>query len=153
MDSRVRNLPSIATFTRALPDFIRPVPAPMFEINWLSGFLFLTRLRVGFSHLRENKFRQGFLDIVDPICSCRTDAVENTGHYLLHCSNFANQGTVLFNNLRNIGTNYGSFDSSTLSMMLLFSNPNFSDNVNSGIIFAVIKFIESTNRFSGSIYD
>ena len=37
--------------------------------------------------------------------------------------------------------------------MLLFGNPKFSDNVNSGIIYAVIKFIESTNRFSGSIYD
>ena len=36
--------------------------------------------------------------------------------------------------------------------MLLFGNPKFSDNVNSGIIEAVIKFIESTNRFSGSIY-
>ena len=37
--------------------------------------------------------------------------------------------------------------------MLLFGNPKFSDNVNSGIIYVVIKFIESTNRFSGSFYD
>ena len=51
------------------------------------------------------------------------------------------------------GINYGPFDASTLSRMLLFGNPKFSDNVNSGIIYAVIKFIESINRFSGSIYD
>ena len=37
--------------------------------------------------------------------------------------------------------------------MLLFGNPNFSDNVDSGVIYAVIKFIESTNRFRRSIYD
>ena len=37
--------------------------------------------------------------------------------------------------------------------MLLFGNPKFSDNVNSGIIYTIIKFIESANRFSGSIYD
>ena len=59
----------------------------------------------------------------------------------------------MFDDLRNIGINYGTLDSSTFSIILLFGNPNFSDNVNSGIIHAVIKFIESTNRFSRSIYD
>ena len=142
LDSRIRNLPSIATFKRAILDFIRPVPTPMFKINRLSGFVFLTRLRVGFSHLREHKFRHGFLDIVDPICSCRTNAVENTEHYLLHCSNFANQRTVLFDDLRNIDINYGPLDSSTLSRMLLFGNPKFFDNNNGGIIYVVIRFIE-----------
>ena len=149
----MRNIPSIATFKRAVFGFIRPNPAPYFKTNRISGFFFLTRLRVSFSHLREHKFRHVFLDIVDPICSCRTNTVENTEHYLLHCSNFANQRTVLFDDLRNIDINYGPLDSSTLSRMLLFGNPKFSDNVNSGIIEAVIKFIESTNRFCGSTYD
>ena len=69
LDSRIRNLPSIANFKHASLDFIRPVPTPMFNTNRLLGFVFLTRLRVGFSHLSEHKFRHGFLDIVDPICS------------------------------------------------------------------------------------
>ena len=115
------------------------VPTPKFKVNRLSGFVFLARLTAGFSHLREYKFRHGFLDIVDPICSCRTNAVENSEHYHLHYSNLANQRT--------------SLDSTTFSRILLFGNPKFSDNVNSCIIYAVIKFIESTNRFSGSIYD
>ena len=110
-------------------------------------------MSVGFSHLRDHKFRDDLLDIVDPICSCRTNAVENTEHYLLHCSNFTNQRTILFDDLRNIGINHGPLDSSTLNRMFLFGNPNFSDNVDSGIIYAVIKFIQSTNRFSGSVYD
>ena len=92
--------------------------------------------------------------ILSPLLNgIQTNAVENTEHYLLHCFNFTNQRTVLFDDLRNLGISYGPLDSSTLSMMLLFGNPKFSDNVNSGIIYAVIKFIESTNRFSGSIYD
>ena len=153
LGSRIRNLPSIATFKCAILDFIHPNPTPMFKISRLSGFVFLARLRFGFSHLGEHKFRHGFLDIVDPICSCRMNAVENIEHYLLHCSNFAYQRTVLFDDLRNIGINYCLFDSSTLSRMLLFGNPKFSDNVNSGIIYVAIKFIESANRFSGSIYD
>ena len=93
------------------------------------------------------------MGIVDSICSCPTNAVENTEHYLLHCSNFAKKRTVLFNDLRDIRINYGPLNSSTLPWMFLFGNSKFSDNVNSGIIYAVIKSIESTNGFSGSIYD
>ena len=93
MDSRIRNLPSSVTFKRAILDFIRPVPTPMFKINRLSGFVFFTRLTVGISHLREHKFRhRGYY-------SCRTNAVENTEHYILHCSNFANQRAVMFDDL------------------------------------------------------
>ena len=153
LESRIRNVPSIGSFKRATLDFIRPVPTPMLKINRLLGFVFLAQLRVGFSNLCEHKFRHNFLDIVDPICSCHTNGVKNTEHYLSHCSNFANQSTVLFDDLRNIGTNCGPLDSSTLSRMHLFGNPKFSDNVNSGIIYAIIKFIESINRFSGSIYE
>ena len=37
--------------------------------------------------------------------------------------------------------------------MLLFGDPKFSENINTDITYAVIKFIKSTDRFSGSIYD
>ena len=60
LDSRIRNLPSVASFKCAIFDFTRPNPTPNFKINRLSGFAFLTRWRVGFSHLREHKFRNGF---------------------------------------------------------------------------------------------
>ena len=60
LDSRIRNLPFIATFKRAILDFIRPNPTPYFKTNRLSGFVFLTQLRVAFSHLREHKFRHDF---------------------------------------------------------------------------------------------
>ena len=68
LDSRIKNLPSIATFKRAILDFISPVPTLIFKINRLLGFVSLTRLRIGFSHLRKHKFRHCFLDIADPIC-------------------------------------------------------------------------------------
>ena len=43
LDSRVRNLPSVATFKCAILDFIRPNPTPYFKTNRLSSFVFLTR--------------------------------------------------------------------------------------------------------------
>ena len=153
LDSRIWNLPSITTSKHSILDFIRPVSTPVFKINKLSGFVLITQLRVGFIHLREHKFRHGFLDITDTICSCRTNVVKHTEQYLLRCSNFDNQRTFLFGDLQNININYDPVDFSTLSRLLLFGNPKFSDNVNTGIIYTVIKFIESTNRFSGSFYD
>ena len=71
----------------------------------------------------------------------------------MYCSNFASQHTILFDDLWNIGIKYGPLDYCTFSRMLLFGSPNFSDDMNSSIIYAVIKFIESTNRLSGFIYD
>ena len=67
LDSRTRNLPSIATFKRAILDIIRSNPTPYFKKNRLSDFVLLTRFR----HLSEHKFRHGFLDIVDPIAVVR----------------------------------------------------------------------------------
>ena len=37
--------------------------------------------------------------------------------------------------------------------MFLFGSSMFFDNADNGIIYDVIKFIESTDRVNGSIYD
>ena len=33
----------------------------------------ITRLRLGLSHLREHKFKHGFQDTLNPLCSCGND--------------------------------------------------------------------------------
>ena len=53
------------------------------------GITYLTSLRLGFSHLRYHKFKHGFLDAIDLLCSCRT-VTENTVYYFLHYPNFSN---------------------------------------------------------------
>ena len=40
----------------------------------------LSRLRLGFSHLRERKFRHNFADTVNPLCSCAIET-ESTDHF------------------------------------------------------------------------
>ena len=59
----------------------------VFTCHNLRGIKYLTRIRLGFSHLRYRKFKHGFLDAIDPFCSCST-GIENTVHYFLHCPNF-----------------------------------------------------------------
>ena len=83
LDSHIRDLPSISSFKRAIFAFLRPETSPTFGSTKLSGHCL--SLRVGFSHLREQKFRYGFLDTIDPFCNCRTNSIETTEHFLLHC--------------------------------------------------------------------
>lgn len=152
LDSRIRSLPSISRFKRALFDFFRPKPPLQLRIINSKGLTLLTRLRVGFSHLSEHKFRHGFADTIDPFCSCRTNSIENTEHYLLHCSNFVNHRLVLFNNLQQFDIYPIPLSSIFLCNTLLYGNLNFSSDINIEIIKSTIKFLIDSERFSEPLY-
>ena len=152
LDSRIRDLPSISRFKRAIFDFIRPKSSPTFRVEDNHGLVLLTRLRVDFSHLREHKFRHGFLDTLDPFCSCRNNSIETTEHFLLQCSNFSNERLILFDSLRTIVSLF-PLNLQSLCKLLLFGDSKLSDNTNHDILTNVIDFITASNRFSGPLFD
>ena len=88
VDPKIISLPNVSLFNTALVKFTHPNYTPAYGIHARLGFLLFTRLRVGFSHLREHKFRHNCTDINNPFCFCRTNAVETTEHYLLYCRYF-----------------------------------------------------------------
>ena len=128
-------------FKRTILKFIRPNPTSIFKVNKYQGLILLTRLRIGFSHLREHKFRHGFLDIIDP--TCRTNVIETTEHYLLQCSNYSNHRITLFVDLRKLNVSFIPFNTSTLCRILIFGNPTFTNDINREILNTIIKFIIS----------
>ena len=67
-----------------LRKFIRPSGNSVFRCHNPKEIKSLTRLRLGLSHLREHKFKHGFLDSLNPICSCGQN-IEILTHFLLHC--------------------------------------------------------------------
>ena len=152
LDSRIRDLPSISRFKAVLHSFLRPKPSPTFQLGNIPGFTFLTRLRLGFSHLREHKFRHGFIDSVDPFCNCRGNFLETAEHFLLHCSNYSNDQTRLFKNLLQLKASLIPLKPSFLCNILLNGHVNFPDTVNRKILIAIIKFLCDTNRFSEPLF-
>ena len=44
-----------------------------FQIRYSKGVKLLSRLRLGLSQLREHKFKYGFLNLLNPLCSCIQD--------------------------------------------------------------------------------
>ena len=70
LDSEIRNAKTYASFRKMLLNFIRPIGNSTHKIYDPLGIKLLTRLRLGFSHLSEHKFRHNFADSLNPLCSC-----------------------------------------------------------------------------------
>lgn len=153
LDSELRELPSINSFKNALARFYRPSPSLLYHVHNQKGIIFLNRLRVDFSHLKEHKFRHNFQDTVDPFCNCSTNSIETTEHYLLRCSDYSVQRTILFDDLNKASISIFPFNSKYLKQILLFGYSNFSYNDNRIIITSVINFILQSKRFDRSLFE
>ena len=90
LDLNIRSSTSYKLFRTQILEFVRPHLTSTFNVAKFLGLTYLTKLRVGLSHLCKLKFRHNFGDLLNPLCSCR-NATESTKHYLLHCSNLWNK--------------------------------------------------------------
>ena len=70
LDEKIKDAPSFSLFKTSLLKVGRPHANFTYRIHNPVGTRFLTRLRLGLSHLNEHKFRHNFADCVNPLCSC-----------------------------------------------------------------------------------
>ena len=94
LNSNIGNSLSDSTFKKKILNFIRPRSNDAFNVSHPKGLIFLTRLRVGISHLIDLKFKQRFLDTLDPICVCGLD-IDTLNHFFLDCPRFTNENQNL----------------------------------------------------------
>ena len=69
LDCKIRNSGSLSIFKKNLLNFIWPCANSIFNIHNPYGIKFLTRLRLGLSHLCAHKFRHCFQNILNPLCT------------------------------------------------------------------------------------
>ena len=96
LDTSICQAPSYSVFRKALFNFIQPTAISTFGTNDVSGSKLLIRLRVGFSHLRDHKFKHNFQDTMNLLCHCSLEA-EDTYHFFMPCQNCSNQRLVDYN--------------------------------------------------------
>ena len=84
----IRYSVSYQQFRKSLLSFFKPIYSSLFPIHHPIGAKLLVRLRLGFCHMREHKFRHNFHDTLNPLGSWNLES-EITSHYLLCCHNFA----------------------------------------------------------------
>ena len=118
----------------------------MFNVHNAKGIKFLTRLRIGFSHLKEHKFRHNFEDAIKPLCSCG-NLVESTTHFFLHCTHFSNQRLTFVNKIKDFDKRIFDKSDSLIIQALLFGDEKLSITDNKSIIEVTIQFLISSGRF------
>ena len=82
LDQSICNSKNLNIFKKKLLKFICPSGNSFFRCHNPKGVKLLTKLRLAQSHRREHKFKHGFLDSLNSICSCGQD-IENSIHFLL----------------------------------------------------------------------
>ena len=131
--------------------FIRHVSNSMYGIYDPFGIRLISRLRLGFSHLRGHKFKHNFADTVNPLCSYTLEP-ENTEHLFRRCQNNLSARTTLINELNNISNAINSLNSTDFIRVILYGDKNFDNVSNFKIIAATIKFFKTTKRFGEALF-
>ena len=152
LDETIRNSESVEIFKSKLLSFIRPIESNVFNIFDPIGLKLLTRLRLGFSHLNEHRFRHNFQNCLNPLCSCSLE-VEDTVHYLLHCHNFRHHRLNLINSVNALSDNFETFSDNSKKDILLYGDSRLDGNKNKLILEETITYIRNTERFSGSLFE
>ena len=112
----------------------------MYNIFDPIGLKFLTRLRLGFSHLDEHRFRHNFQECINPLCSCSLET-ENTSHYPLQCHHFSQN---LINLMNSVNFGFENFDilfDNIKTDVLLYGDPRLDGESNKIILEATISYI------------
>ena len=126
-------------FKKSILQFIRPSASSTYNCFNTKGIKHLTRLRLGLSHLRDHKFKHGFLDSLNLICSCGLD-IETTCRYLLHCPNFTNKRTLL-NDVSRITKDLLPSCETTFVKRLLYGDDSFDSATNILMLNASVEYI------------
>ena len=149
-DINLLNTKSFLIFRNSFLKIERPMQNSIYNIHDPVGIKYLTRLRLGLSHLNEHKFRHNFQDCLNPLCSCSLE-VKTTNHYFLHCHYYNDIRKTLLDTVKEI-TNIclSDFSDETLVNLLLYGNSIYSLEENKEVIKASINFILSS-RFAGAL--
>ena len=123
---KIRSSESITLFKRRLLFFIVPVQYNIYNIFDPKGLKFLTRLRLGLSHLNAHRFQHHFQDCLNPLCSCSLET-EDTSHYLLHCHHFSNHCAHLMNSVISVGDNFESMSDNVKKNVLLYGDSGLDE--------------------------
>ena len=132
MDLNIRNSESLNIFKNSLLKFLRPSGSTVFNCHNPRRVKLLTRLRLGLIHLWQHKFKHGFQDSLNPICSCGND-IKTSAHFFLDCPHYSNERSPFLNTIRN--TNRNIFDKNDLQITetLLYGDNSLGDKSNTYI--------------------
>ena len=148
LDEEAKLKPSVETFKKyILQNYIRTPGYSTFGISDRHGIKLLTKIRVGFSDLRDHRFSHNF-NCTTPVCNCALDE-ETTSHYLLHCPLFSLQRIPFLSRISEvINSDVSILPDDHLTRILLYGSNVFNSICNKLIVSESIRFIRNSGRFT-----
>ena len=151
LDINLRNAKSFLIFRNSLLKIGRPIQNPIYNIHDPMGIKYLTRLRLGLSHLNDHKFRHNFQDCLNPLCPCSLE-FDSSIHYFLHCQYYNGIRKTILDTVKKIpNISVSNRSDEYLVNLLMYGIPSYSFQENKEIIEASIKFIRSSEKFACSL--
>ena len=118
LSSSTRN-PTYPVFQNHLLKIIQPAYNPVYNIQNYNGWKLLTKLRLGLSHLNENRFNHNIQNCINLLYTCSLE-VESTVHFFLHCHHYHNIRARLLNSLEVVDTNLLKLSEKQLTKVCLY---------------------------------
>ena len=109
------------------------VQSNIYNIFDPQGLKFLTRLRLGLSHLNEHRLRHNFQECMNPLCSCSLE-IKDTSHNLLHCHHFSHHRSDLKNSANLVFDSFESLSGNSKADVALYGDSRFYENRNKFIL-------------------
>ena len=153
LDEYFRNSESYTLFRSSILKFIKPSLNSFCDFQNIMDIKLVTRLHLGLSHLRENKFKHSFQDTLNPLCNFGMD-VKSPTHFLLQCPSYINERYTLIaiSNQNRINTQMSQTSLQLLTNTILFRNSSYRHKTNTHILDATIDYIQLTKRFDEPLF-
>ena len=146
IEKNSRKSESLNILKKSILEFIQLSQNRVYNCHNPKGIKLLIRLRVGLSHLREQKFKHSFQDTLNLICNCGED-IETISHYLLHCPDYLEERKILLNTISCIVPNIFDLNNDQLTEILLYGKEDLDNINNTSILDATINYLIETKRF------
>ena len=139
LDHNIRNSSSFNIFRRSILKFIRPSANSFFNCHNPKGIKFITRLRLGLSHLSERKFKHSFQDSLNPFCIVVWTLNLLVTLFFTVCPTYITERRTLLSTIENIDNNLLDVCEPVLIKTLLFGINLFDSNANTSVLNATIE--------------
>ena len=133
-------------FKKKLLKIIHPYGNSVFRCHNPKVIKLLTRIKLGLSHLREHKFKHGFLHSLNPSCSCGQN-IETSTCFLPRCSNYSNERLTFLSIIRNIDSNILSKNGFRVMETLVYGGSSYDNTNITLVINATLEFLFASTRF------
>ena len=147
LSSFIKNSSSLNIFKKRYMEFFNVEPNPIYGLHNPVGLKYLTRLRVGLSHLCAHKYQHNFSDTDSKFCTCGNNIPETVEHYLLFCPHHTHTRSELFGKLSKIISLLIFTSPFVTCNLLLHGNHDFDFQTNKKILELTICYIISSKRF------